>query len=114
MSMGLIKGITIQLFEKTQTGTDNFGAPVYSETSKDVANVLIRPISEEDATETLNLTGKKIVYELCIPKGDSNEWTNRKVGFFGDYFRTVGIPIELIESMVPLDWNKKVKVERFE
>lgn len=114
MSMGLIKGITIQLYQKTQSSTDGFGTPIYTETPIDVANVLIRPVSEEDAAETLNLTGKKIVYELCIPKGDSNEWTDRKVGFFGDYFRTVGIPIELIESMVPLDWNKKVKVERFE
>lgn len=114
MSMGLIKGITIQLFEKTQNGTDGFGSPIFVETSKDVANVLIRPISEEDEAESTDLTGKKVEYELCIPKGDTNEWANRKVGFFGDYFKTVGLPIEYIESMVPLDWNKKIKVVRFE
>lgn len=112
--MALIKGITVNLYNKTQTGTDAFGAPVYAETVSQVENVLITPISEDDAAEALNLTGKKIEYELCIPKDDTNEWTNRKVGFFNQVFRTVGIPKELIASMVPLDWNKKVKVERFE
>ena len=102
--MALIKGITIQLYEKTtETEPDPFGAPVYTEKAVDVSNVLIKPISEEDAANSLDLTGKKVVYELCIPKGDAHEWTNRKVSFYGQTFRTVGIPTELIESMVPLD-----------
>ena len=112
--MALIKGITIQLYEQTQTDTDPFGAPIYSEQAVDVANVLIKPVSSEDAVDDLDLTGKKIVYELSIPKGDQHIWTNRKVSFYGQNFKTVGKPLELIESMVPLDWNKKIKVEEYE
>ena len=112
--MALIKGITIQLYEQTQTDTDPFGAPIYSEKAVDVDNVLIKPISSEDAVDDLDLTGKKIVYELSIPKGDQHIWINRKVSFYGQTFQTVGIPTELIESMVPLDWNKKIKVAEYE
>ena len=64
--------------------------------------------------ETLNITGKKLVYTLAIPKGDTHDWKDRKVEFFGKKFRTFGEPIEGIEDMMPLRWNKKVQVERYE
>ena len=56
---------------------------------------------------------KTIQYELSIPKGDTNNWVDTEVEFFGQKFMTVGYPEELIEEMVPLSWNKKVKVERY-
>ena len=112
--MGLIKGIPITLWTKTSSENDPFGAPIWVEKAETVNNVLIKPVSEEDKTAELDLTGKKIVYELSIPKGDTNEWTDRKVTFYGEDFHTVGIPTELISFMVPLDWNKKIKVERYE
>ncbi len=112
--MGLIKGIPIILFEKEQTGTDGFGAPIWRETQATVQNVLIKPVEGKDAAEAFDLTGKKVVFELSIPKGDTHDWTNKKVSFFGNTFRTVGIPTELIARMVPLDWNRKIQVERYE
>ena len=36
-----MKGTTVQLVVKTQTGTDEFGAPVYEETLETVSDVLI-------------------------------------------------------------------------
>ena len=35
------------------------------------------------------------------------------VEFFGQRFRTYGDVTEGIEAMIPLQWNKKVKVERY-
>jgi len=112
--MGRINGVSITLYNKTQTGTDAFNRPVYSETAEQVANVLIGEPSTQDITDTLTLTGKKLAYTLAIPKGDSHVWTNREVAFFGERFRTIGEPTQGIESMIPLSWNKKVKVERCE
>ena len=43
-----------------------------------------------------------------------HEWEDRKVTFFGKDWRVFGIPSEGIESMIPLKWNKKVTVERYE
>ena len=53
-------------------------------------------------------------YTLGIPKGDQNEWKDREVRFFGRKWRTIGFPLEGIEAMIPLDWNKKVMVEAYE
>ncbi|WP_338808322.1 hypothetical protein DBT37_0006140 [Aerococcus mictus] len=41
------------------------------------------------------------------------QWQNQKVKFFGKTWRVIGMPLEGIESMIPLDWNKKVMVEAY-
>lgn len=110
----MIKGITVTLYTVTRTGVDAFNRPVYTETAVPVENVLVAPLSDEEVLETLNLTGKKAKYQLGIPKGDAHDWENRKVRFFGEDFRVIGHPTEGIESMIPLGWNKKVKVESCE
>lgn len=110
------KGITVTLYERTQTGVDAFNAPVYTETQSEISNVLISPSENigEDITDTLNLNGRTAHYTLAIPKGDTHIWENGKVEFFGRLWNVVGIPAEGIEEMIPLSWNKKVKVEVIE
>lgn len=109
----MIKGRTIILLAKTQTGVDAFNRPVYTETPTEVENVLIAPLSDQEVLETLNLTGRKAVYQLGIPKGDSHEWENQRVQFFGETWSVIGIPTEGQDELIPLEWNKKVKVERY-
>lgn len=110
----MIHGITVQLYEKTQTGTDAFNAPIFSETPVEVKNVLIGEPTSDDITDNLQLYGKRIAYTLGIPKGDTHDWENVTVEFFGRKFRTYGSVTQGIEDMIPLCWNKKVKVERIE
>ena len=76
-------------------------------------NVLISPTSTDDVTSQMNLTGRKAEYTLAIPKGDTHDWENKEVLFFGKRWKTFGIPLEGIEEMIPLSWNKKVMVERY-
>ena len=112
----MLQGITIQLICETQTGTDGFHRPVYTETAEDVENVLVGQPTTEEVTDTLNLTGKHVVYVLGIPKGDAHDWTERTVVLpapFAGRYRTIGFPVAGIEANIPLLWNKKVKVERF-
>lgn len=110
----MLKGISVTLNTVTKTGVDPFGAPVYSPTAVTVENVLVAPLSDEDVSEALNLTGKRAVYELAIPKGDCHDWEDREVEFFGEKFRVIGKPTQGIDTLIPLTWNKKVKVERYE
>ena len=112
--MGLIKGIDIVLVDKIQNGVDDFGSPIFEEKEITVKNVLVVPASTDDITNSVNLTGKKAEYTLGIPKGDTNVWENKEVIFFGKRWRTVGIPVEGIETMIPLSWHKKVMVEHYE
>ncbi len=109
----MIRGITVILYGETQTGTDIFNRPVFEPTEIPVANVLVTPASAEAVINELSISGKHLVYELCIPKGDANDWEDKKVDFFGQTFHTFGPVEEWIESMVPLSWNRKIKVERY-
>lgn len=109
-----IKGVTITLYQTEQTGVDSFGRPVMSETAVPVENVLIGEPSTEDVVNELNLSGKHLAYTLAIPKGDTHNWKDKRVSFFGETFRTIGEPTQGIEANIPLDWNMKVKVERYE
>lgn len=113
MGIHTIKGITITLYELTQTGTDDFNEPIYEETAVPVDNVLIGEPTTEEISEDLNFYGKRLAYTLAIPKGDTHNWEDTIVEFYGKRFRTYGEPTEGIEDMIPLAWNKKVKVERY-
>lgn len=109
-----IHGIPIELAVKTQTGTDGFNRPVYETTWETVDNVLIGQPSTEEVTDELNISGKRLDYLLGIPKGDTHDWEDTQVRFFGQVYETIGAPTQGIESMIPLSWNKKVKVMRYE
>ena len=112
--MSLIKGITVTLYTQTQSGKDGFGNPIYTEKAVEVPNVLVNPVEDKDIVDALTLYGKKAVYELCIPKGDTHTWEDCRVDFFGQSFRVFGMGREYIADNVPLEWNKKYKVECYE
>ena len=112
--MGRIKGIPVKLHVRQKIGEDPFGAPIYQEDIVTVENVLIALISSEDMTMQLNVNGNMSKYKLAIPKGDNHEWSNTIVEFFGQKFRTVGSPVQGIEPMLPLAWNKQIEVECYE
>ncbi len=109
-----MRGIPVILHVKTQTGTDGFNMPVYTETVETVENVLVGSPTTDELTDSISLYGKKIEYMLGIPKGDAHEWEDTTVEFFGRKFRTFGAVIEGIEANVPTRWHRKVRVESFE
>ena len=108
-----MKGMTVQLVVKTQTGTDPFGAPIYSEELVDINDVLVGQPSSDDLVTTLDLTGKRIAYVLGIPKGDTHIWEDTEVVIWGERYRTIGYPETGIQANIPLRWGKNVKVERY-
>ena len=108
-----MKGTTIQLVVKTQSGTDPFGAPVYTEELVDVPDVLVGSPTTDDITDSLNLYGKKIEYMLGIPKGDAHNWVDTEVVIWGNRYRTFGYPITGEQANIPLRWGQNVRVERY-
>ena len=82
-----IKGIPVKLSVRTQTGVDGFNRPIYETSQEVVENVLVGEPSAEDVVNEINLSGKRIAYVLATQGIDDN---------------------------IPLEWNKKVKVERYE
>lgn len=111
-----MKGITVTLLKRTESGTDAFNRPIYTETEVPVNNVLVSPTDAggDELLSALDLTGRKAVYTLAIPKGDTNVWEGNRVQFFGETWQVIGIPTKGIDALIPLDWNLKVQVERIE
>ena len=117
--MGL-SGITVTLYEEVQTGTDPFGQAIVEEVATQVNNVLIGEPSTDDITTSTQLYGKTIKYMLGIPKGDTHDWTNKKVSWIDAYgithtVMTFGYPITGIEENLPaqLPWHMKVRCEAY-
>ena len=111
-----MKGMTINLVVKTETGTDEFGAPIYTEELVPVDDCLVGQPTSDDMANALSLYGKKIEFTIGIPKGDTHDWTNKKVLWTDAYgvthtVQTFGFPITGIEENIPkqLPWHMKVR-----
>ena len=110
-----MKGITVTLYNRTETGRDALNSPIYSEVPITVDNVLVAPSSTVEVLDLSNLDGRRGDYTLAIPKGDENDWSaGKKVNFFGRDWRIIKMPEEGIDWLIPLSWNKKVQVEAYE
>lgn len=110
----MIRGADVLLYVRTKDGEDEFHAPVWRETPVMVHNVLIGEPDADAVVSDLQLCGRRLAYVLAIPKGDTHDWDGVTVEFFGRKWRTYGGVTEGIEELLPLAWNKKVKVERYE
>ena len=113
-----MRGVTVTLYEQTVSGHDPFGAPIYTETAKQVPDVLVGEPSTEDITTTTQLYGKTLVCMLGIPKGDSHDWQDKKVSWTDAYgtthvLKTFGFPITGVEANIPTRWHKKVRCEKY-
>lgn len=108
-----MRGMTVQLVVTTETGTDQFGAPIVTEELVDIDDVLVGSPSSNDATETYSLYGKTCAFVLGIPRTDSHDWTDKEVVIFGERYKTIGFPVRGIDANVPLRWNRNVRVERY-
>ncbi len=114
-----MRGITVTLYTKTAESTDPFGAPVWTETPETVDNVLVGQPDTDDITSSTDLYGKRIDYMLGIPKGDTHDWTDKRVEWTDAYGRTIicetfGFPITGVEHLVPTAWHMKVRCCRIE
>lgn len=112
--MGLmIQGIPVVLYERKLSGKDGFGHPIYEETAVTVENVLVVPATTTEILDTYNVTGKKAVYNIAVPKKDNHTWQDCRVDFFGESWKVIGFPQQGIDDNIPGDWNQKWMVERY-
>ena len=118
--MARLKGITVTLYTEEITGYDDFGNPITSEKAVTVDNVLVGEPSTDDVTTSVSIYGKHISYMLAIPKGDTNDWMDKRVEWTDAYgithtVMTFGYPITGIESNIPpqLPWHMRVRCEKY-
>lgn len=111
----MIQGMTVTLYHRIETGRDALNNPIYQwYDAEQVDDVLVGEPTPEERTDELNTSGKMIAYSLGIPKGDTHEWEDSIVEFFGQKFHIFGFPKQGIEANIPLRWHKIYKCERYE
>ena len=108
----MINGITVKLHVHEKTGEDELGAPIYTDDTVDVKNVLVSPVSSVDNINNTSLYGKTATYQLAIPKRDTHVWEDTTVEFFNQKWHTFGFEFSGIDENIPGPWNAKVQVER--
>lgn len=108
-----LHGMSVTLTQKTLSGYDEIGEPVYTPETVVVDDVIVSPSSavDKEVLDSLNLDGKKAVFTLGIPKGDTHAWEDAEVTVFGRTYRTYGPLIEGQEDLVPMRWHKKISLE---
>lgn len=109
-----MKGTTIKLLVKTQTGTDPFGAPIYSTVWEDIPDVLVGTPTTDDIKTSVELYGKKIEYILGIPKGDTHNWIDADIIIWSQRYKSFGYPMTGEPENIPLRWGQNVRVTRFD
>ena len=114
-----MRGVTVTLYEQTQTGVDEFGVPIYAETPVNVDDVLVGEPTTDDIAAATALYQKVIRYMLGIPKGDAHDWKDKKVSWSDAYgvthvCKTFGYPITGVEANIPTRWHMKVRCEDYE
>lgn len=110
--MGKIKGVSVVLHKRTIKEYDPLGNPIYQIADTTVNNVLWSVSTADDLIDTSRLEGTQELYTLSIPKGNTDTWLENTVTFNGKTFHCYA-ESEWIEELVPLEWNKKVLVERY-
>ena len=114
-----MRGITVTLYEQTQTETNSFGEPIITETPTEINNVLVGEPSTDDITAASALYNKVIRYMLGIPKGDTHDWKDKRVSWTDAYgivheCMTFGFPITGVEANIPGPWHMKVRCEDYD
>ena len=112
----MIKTISVVIHQRRQTGTDRFHAPIYEDVTETVSGCLPISPSTEAVTSDETLYSKHLAYVLCLPKGDTHDWSaGTVVELFGARFKTYGDVIEYVEANIPwgINLNKQAKLERY-
>lgn len=114
MALTLLRDMDVVLINRTQSDTDPFGNPVFTETETTVHHVLVAPATADDLVNVLGLDGKKEVYKLGLPKGDTHTWQDQDVRFFGKRYHIFSPVTRGIEENVPTPWHHIYFCERYE
>lgn len=108
-----MKGETITVMRRTQTGLDEGNNPVYEDVAEEVPNVLVGAPNGDNAGDSNRPDGIRIDANLYFPrdyKGDALR--GQTIVVRGHPYKVVGDPFPVDGGMTPTEWNMTVPVTR--
>ena len=105
-----LHGVSVTLIVRVPV-LDAFNHPTWTERREVVENVLIGEPVQSELENGADVKKARLAYVLAIPKGDTHDWEDAEVEFWGKRWRQYGRVVQGIEDLIPLDWHKKITVE---
>lgn len=108
-----MRGESVKVFAFADSGERDAGnAPIVTESSKCVDDVLIAPGPRADVIESNRPSGVDVVYTLYFPKSFKGSLRGCEVEVYGESFHVVGDPRPFPDHLVPGSRNRVVEVEK--
>lgn len=108
----MIRGRQAVVVRRVQSGTDEMGDPVFTETEETVANVLAAPSSTDEMDETNRAFGVVCEMTFHFPKSYTASLEGCRVRWGGREYRVIGDPQPYMDENTPTPWNRAAKAVR--
>lgn len=105
-----MKGETVTVKTFGKEGTDPFGAPIKSEATKTVENVLVQPGACSDVEASNRPDGVSVKYTLHFPKTFDQDLEGAEVEVRGIWLKVIGRPDHYTAGNTPTAWWMPVEV----
>lgn len=105
---------TIKVKTRTQTGTDELNRPIYEEAWEEIPRCVVGSPTSADIESEMNLSGKRIAYEVFLPNDDAHMWSGASVMIKDKEYRVIGDVRESFISFSHIPCNKLISVEAYE
>lgn len=109
-----MKGETVTVLTRTQTGVDEGNNPTYEQSARNVSDVLVSPSDNADSSDAIRPDGVEIVLTALFPRTYAGSLRGSDVRVRGDLYHVVGDPIAVDGGMRPTRWNRTVNLSRSE
>lgn len=107
-----MRGETVIVRRKSETGTDPGGNPITETTEEAVENVLTSPGPRDDVDDSQRPEGVTVAWTLHMPKLFTGSLRGAEIKVRDDEFRrVVGSPQRYMSSLTPGPWNMPVELE---
>ena len=106
----MISGETVVVEYRTETGTDDYNAAVYSYTEETVEDVLVSPGPRSDIADPNRPDGVVVRYNLHFPKGFDKKLKGLRISVRGEWLDVIGDPDHYTLENTPGKWWMPVEV----
>lgn len=107
-----MKGETVVVLRREQTGTDAFNEPVYEWTETAVEDVLTSPGPRSDLDDSNRPDGVLVAWTCHFPKAFTGSLRGAQIKVRADVPRAViGDPQPYMDANTPGRWNRPVELE---
>lgn len=103
----------LEFKKRVPTGAkDGLNDPIYSETTIEISDCLIAPITEPlDRVESAALDRDVAIVRIHLPKSDTRDISDSTVDYGGQTWRVIGKPVAFMDENTPTIWNRYVRAE---